>query len=127
MESITPSLIAVGCINIVMFPMLLWIAKRYLGRYLDRLDKTREDAKAEQASEIMENRTWREAMTAGMRSLLRAEIISEHRRWTKVGSCTLETKEYLTRCHAAYRGVGGNDIGDALYEEVMKLPTIKEE
>lgn len=127
MESITPSLIAVGSVDILMFPLLLWIAKRYLGKYLDRIEKTREDERAEKESEIRESRMWREAMTAGMRSLLRAEIIGEHRRWTKVGYCTLETKEYLTRCHTAYRGVGGNDIGDALYEEFMKLPTKKEE
>lgn len=122
MEAITPTLITVGAVNLLMFPLLAFVLKRYIGRKLDRFDEKREAARERSEADRRESRAWREAMTAGMRSLLRAEIISEHRKWTAKGRCPLGVKEYITRCHTAYVGVGGNDIGDALYDQIMKLP-----
>jgi hypothetical protein len=43
MEALTPAVIAVGAVNIVAFPLLLWFIKRYL----ERFDAKREDARIE--------------------------------------------------------------------------------
>ena len=120
---ITTTIVATSLVNLIMFPLLLWLIERFIGKRLDRMDSSRENARLEMESEARDSRLWRQAMEAGMRSLLRAEIVSEHRKWMKRGYCPLESKEYLTRNHAAYKGLGGNDIGDSLYEQVMKLPT----
>ena len=45
MEALTPALFAVGAVNLVMFPLLVWFIKRYL----ERFDGKRERARAEQA------------------------------------------------------------------------------
>lgn len=120
---ITPTLVATSLVNLITFPLLLWLIERFIGKRLDKMDNSREMARVEIENEARDSRKWRQAMEAGMRSLLRAEIVSEHRKWTKRGYCPLESKEYLTRNHAAYKGLGGNNIGDSLYEQVMKLPT----
>ncbi len=36
---------------------------------------------------------------------------------------SLESKEHLTRNHAAYKGVGVNDMVDTPYNHVVQLPT----
>jgi len=127
MEGITPALLAVGFVDLLMFPLLLWLIKRTIGKRLDRMDENREVARRELEKDAKDSKIWQQAMEAGMRSLLRSEIVNEHRRWTKRGYCPLASKEYLTRCHSAYKELGGNDIGDALYEQVTNLPTKNEE
>lgn len=106
------SLIAAGCVNLLMFPMLVWVIKRCL----DRFDQKREAARAETERHDC-------AMEKGMRSLLRAELIHEHRKWMARGFCPLESKEYAQHTYEAYHGLGGNDIGTSMYHDIMKLPT----
>lgn len=114
--------IVMGVVELLMLPLAIYIFKRIIGKRLDEFDEKRDRAVAEKRERMRKDEDWQVAMTAGMRSILRAEIVSEHRKWTEANYCPLETKEYLARCHAAYVGVGGNDIGDALFKEVIDLP-----
>lgn len=123
MEGVTPTLIAVGFVNLLMFPLLVFLIKRFVGQRLDRFDESRELARREAEDARTESRLWRTNITNGIKSLLRAELLHEHTKWTSRGWCPLESKEYLKRLHDAYAGVGGNDMGDRLYQEVMDLPT----
>lgn len=123
MNEMAFQLLAAGAFELVAIPVIVSIIKRFIGKRMDEMDEKRDEARKERKEQHEEDRAWREGMTAGMRSLLRAEIIGEHRRAMERGGVSLESKEYLTRVHAAYKGVGGNDMGDALYEEVMSLPT----
>lgn len=117
------TLLAVGAVNLLMFPVLAFIIKRGLSKKLDSMDEKRELARRQSESEASENRLWRQAMEGGMKSLLRAELLHEHNKWVDRGHCPMNSKEYLTRLYNAYKGVGGNSIGDALYRETMELPT----
>ena len=126
MESITPTLITVGCINLLMFPVLAWLLKRFIGARMDAYDKKRELARAEAERSRADSRLWRQAMENGMKSLLRAELLHENNKWTAKGYCPFESKQYLEKLHSSYKGVGGNSLGDKLYEETISLPTNKE-
>ena len=108
--------IAIGALELLMVPIVLFIVKRFIGTKLDDFDKKREDARYK--TEIHD-----EAMEKGMRSLLRAELIHEHRKWMAKGFCPLESKEYAQHTYEAYHCLGGNDIGTSMYDDIMHLPT----
>lgn len=116
MDAVTPALIAVGCVDLLMFPMVVWVLKRFIGSKLDDLARRRE-------SERITIEMHDAAMEKGMRSLLRAELIHEHRKWTGKGYCPLESKEYAQHTYEAYHELGGNDIGTSMYHDLMALPT----
>lgn len=122
-DTITPALFAVGVVNLVMFPVIAFLLKRFIGAKMDMYDEKREIARAEAERARQDSRAWRGAMENGMKSLLRAELLHENHKWTQRGYCPFESKQYLERLHDAYKGVGGNSIGDKLYEETINLPS----
>lgn len=74
-----------------------------------------------------EERREQDAMRAGVRSLLRSELVRAHRDYCERKGCmSLEDKEYVQRTYDSYRDLGGNDIGHSLYIDLMQLP-IKED
>lgn len=62
-------------------------------------------------------------MTTGMRAMLRAELISEHRKVKEKKYASTTTKEYVEKIETAYAKLGGNGLGKAMYEEIMAMPT----
>lgn len=62
------------------------------------------------------------SLRAGVRCLLRAEIISQYEKWTAAGSCPVYAKEALSKAYTAYHGLGGNDVATDMYEATMRLP-----
>lgn len=62
------------------------------------------------------------AIRNGIQCILRAEILRDHKEYTKKGHCPLYAKEALNRTYKAYHDLGGNDIATAKYQEVMNLP-----
>ena len=66
-------------------------------------------------------------MTMGMRSVLRSELISEHRKAVSKHSASNTTKEYVEKIEKAYKKLGGNGLGESIYHEIMNLPTNEEE
>ena len=63
------------------------------------------------------------ALAAGVRSLLRSEILRAHHEVMARGSATTMDKEVLTRNYGAYHGLDGNGVATTLYGEAMSLPT----
>ena len=118
-----PPLIAVGIVNLLTFPLIVWLIERFIGKRLDKMEESRNIARHKAEEEAKDTKTWRDAMESGMKSLLRAELLHEHNKWMRRGYCPYESKQYLQRLHEAYKGVGGNSIGDRLYEETIALPT----
>ena len=66
------------------------------------------------------------ALSEGVRSILRHEIIELHRTYTDQQYMTLEQSEYLDDTYQAYTGLGGNHLAGRLYDELQQLP-IREE
>ena len=63
----------------------------------------------------------------GLQSLLRAEIIRSHDKYSERGYCPLYAKEALTKAYKAYHALGGNDVATRLYEDCMSMRDSKEE
>ena len=127
MVAITTEVLVLGVINLLAFPILAFFIKRGIGRKLDEMDEKRESARRQRESEVKDSRMWQQSMERGMKSLLRAELLHEHNKWVRKGYCPFSSKKYLESLHDAYKGVGGNSIGDKLYEETISLPTQKED
>lgn len=117
----------VAAIAAIITPTVVFVMQRATAKKLDAFDKKREDARVEREAEERRTAEWQEAMTGGMRSMLRAELLHEYNKWTDKGYCPMESKEYVERTYNSYHALGGNGIGTSMYNEVMALPMGRED
>ena len=110
-------------VEIFLVPLIIFIMQRGMGKKLDNFDEKRDKARAEQKENREKEESWRDSMTAGMRAMLRAELISEHRKAKEKRYASTTTKEYVEKIETAYAKLGGNGLGKAMYEEIMSMPT----
>lgn len=64
------------------------------------------------------------ALKAGIRSLLRSEIMRMHHQGVRENFASTLDKEIMSRNYNSYHNLGGNDVGTQLYEEFMSLSTV---
>ncbi len=112
----------VTAIAAIITPTVVFVMQRATAKKLDAFDQKREAARVEREAEERRTAEWQEAMTGGMRSMLRAELLHEYNKWTDRGYCPMESKEYVERTYNSYHALGGNGIGTSMYDEVMALP-----
>jgi hypothetical protein len=62
------------------------------------------------------------AMQSGLQSLLRAEIIRQHEKYTDRGYCPIYAKDALRREYESYHLLGGNGVITDLYNDLIALP-----
>ena len=63
------------------------------------------------------------AMEAGLRTLLRAELLEIHAKHLPSGHVPLPVMDEVERIYQAYHSLGGNGTGTKIYEELKALPT----
>lgn len=63
------------------------------------------------------------AIKNGVQCLLRAEIITQHDKWSAREYCPIYAKEALSKSYKAYHALGGNDVATELYKRTMELPS----
>lgn len=64
----------------------------------------------------------------GVRALLRAEIIRVYNKYhDDLKYCPIYVKQSMEDIYKQYHALKGNGVGTKLYEEIMELPTEKEE
>ena len=114
--------IAAFALNAVITPLVVYITQRTAAKKLDAFDQKRESAREEREAKDRRDAEWQQAMTGGMRSILRAELLHEYNKWTDRGYCPMDGKEYMERTYLSYHALGGNGIGTAMFDEVMALP-----
>ena len=68
-----------------------------------------------------------EQLEAGVQCLLRAEIIRSHEKYMDKGFCPVYAREALSRAYEAYHALGGNGTITGLYNQIIALPTDKED
>lgn len=66
------------------------------------------------------------ALKNGMLSLLRAEIIRQHDKYSERKECPIYAKDALEKAYNAYHSLGGNGTITKIYNETMDLPENKE-
>lgn len=99
-------------VNIVVAVIVAVITRR-TNRAIEHGERERDNTRSEN-----------EALRAGVKSLLRSELVRAHREYAQQdGYLTLEEREYVQHTYDAYQGLGGNDVGHRLYAEIMELPT----
>lgn len=92
--------------------VLLWCLTGLLGWVTGRVTST-----------AKRDRKEAQALKAGVRALLRSELMRTHHDAMREGSCSTTDKEVMERTYRAYHDLGGNGIATNLYEEMMRLPT----
>lgn len=64
------------------------------------------------------------AVEAGLRTLLRAELLEIHAKYAPLGCIPLDVMEEADRVYQAYHSLGGNGAGTKIYEELKALPAV---
>jgi hypothetical protein len=112
----------IAAVAAIITPTVVFVMQRATAKKLDAFDQKRDAARVEREAEERRNAEWQQAMTGGMRSMLRSELLHEYNKWTDKGFCPMESKEYVERTYLSYHALGGNGIGTSMYDEVMALP-----
>ena len=100
----------VGNVASVVIPALVgaaagWVARAFRASRERRLSEERRDA----------------ALVDGVVALLRGEIAWAHQACVVEGRpLGREGAEYLRRAYESYRGLGGNDVGEAMYRQITE-------
>ena len=72
--------------------------------------------------QVVERETKAEALHEGMRSVLRAEIISMYYKSEAQGYIAIYNLENLTDMYSAYKTLGGNGAITEIYHKALALP-----
>lgn len=114
MDAITPTLMAVGIVEIVMLPVVAWLIKRTVGSKLDLFERRRDDVR-EQA----------EAESRLILAMARSQLLRNYERCVEKGYYTLDEREVYHELYDAYHRDGGNGIMETLADKIVDLPTEK--
>jgi len=117
-EAITPTLIVVGVINLLMFPILAWLIKRGIGVKLDHMDEKRDAARIEQA----EDKKQREAERSMLLAIARTMLLDNFEKCMDKGCYTVDEREVYSLLYESYKEDHGNGVIDAIAERIRELP-----
>lgn len=118
MESLTPALFAVGAVNLLAFPLLLW----YIKRQLERFDGKRDEARMEQAEAERKKIEQREAERTIILAISRTMLLDNYEKCMAKGCYSLEEREVYHKLYEAYKSDGGNSIIDEIAPRIRRLP-----
>lgn len=118
MESITPALFAVGAVNLIAFPLLLWFIKRQL----ERFDGKRDEARLEQAEAERRKIKQREAERTIILAMSRTMLLDNYEKCVSKGCYTVEEREVYHKLYEAYKADGGNSVIDEIAPRIRALP-----
>lgn len=118
MEALTPALFAVGIVNLIAFPLLLWLIKRKL----EKFDNKREDARIAQAEAERKIIKQREAERTIILAMSRTMLLDNWEKCVEKGCYTVEEREVYHKLYEAYKSDGGNSIIDEIAPRIRALP-----
>jgi len=118
-EPITPTLIAVGCVNLLAFPLLLW----YIKRHLERFDGKREEARTEQAKAEREAIERHEAEHTIVLAIARTMLLDNYEKCVNKGFYSVEERDVYSKLYESYKLDHGNGVIDAIAKRIRELPT----
>lgn len=118
MEALTPALFIVGAVDLLAFPLILWLIKRYL----ERFDGKREEARVERAENERKAIEQREAERVIILAMSRTMLLDNYEKCVNKGYYTLEEREVYHKLYEAYKDDGGNSIIDEIAPRIRALP-----
>ena len=118
MESLTPALFAVGAVNLLAFPLLLWFIKRQL----ERFDGKRDEARMEQAEAERRKVEQREAERSIVLAIARTMLLDNWEKCMDKGYYTVEEREVYHKLWVSYAQDGGNGVIEEIAPRIRALP-----
>ena len=118
LAGIATNLIAVGAVNLLMFPLILW----YIKRRLERFDNKREMARIERAEAERVAVKQREAERVIILAMSRTMLLDNYEKCIKKGCYTVEEREVYRKLYDAYKSDGGNSVIDEIAPRIRQLP-----
>lgn len=118
MDAITPALFAVGAVNLLMFPLLLW----YIKRHLEKFDSKREEARIEQAETERNAAKQREAERSMLLAIARTMLLDNFEKCMEKGYYTVDEREVYSLLYESYKEDKGNGVIDAIAKRIRELP-----
>lgn len=118
---LTPAFFAVGAMNLVAFPLLLWLIKRQL----EQFDNKRDEARLEQAEAERRKIKQREAERTIILAMSRTMLLDNYEKCVNKGCYTLEERKVYHELYEAYKEDGGNSVIDDIAPRIRELPIEK--
>lgn len=118
MGTITPVDIAIGAVNLLAFPLLLW----YIKYKLEKFDGKRENARTEQAEAERNAARQREAERVIILAMSRTMLLNNYEKCVDKGYYSLEEREVYHKLYEAYKDDGGNSVIDEIAPRIRRLP-----
>ena len=122
MEAITPALIIVGVVNLLMFPLLLFVLKRFLGKRLDTFDEKRDLARAQQAEDERMAREQRDAERGIVLAMARTMLLNNYEKCMAKGFYSIEERAVYHELYENYRADNGNGVIEEIAPRIRALP-----
>ena len=122
LEAITPALVAVGCVELLAFPVAAWLVKRYLGRRLDHMDEKRDEARQERKEASIRAAEQREAERTIILAMSRTMLLDNYEKCCDKGCYSIEEREVYHKLYQAYKSDGGNSVIDEIAPRIRALP-----
>ncbi len=122
MGAVTTEVLILGCVQLLAFPLLVWIAKRSIGKKLDHFDEKREIARIQQAEDEKRAREQREAERTIILAMSRSMLLNNYEKCVAKGFYSLEERDVYHKLYAAYKSDGGNSVIDEIAPRIRKLP-----
>ena len=118
MEAISPVDIAVGAVNLLAFPLLLW----YIKHKLERFDGKRDEARLEQAEAERRKIKQREAERSMLLAIARTMLLDNFEKCMAKGCYTVDEREVYSILYESYKKDNGNGVIDTIAKRIRELP-----
>ena len=110
---------AIGVIDLVMLPLLLW----YIKRKLEKFDGKREQARIDQAEAERKAVRQRDAERRIVLAITRTMLLDNYEKCMDKGYYSLEEREVYSKLYESYKEDDGNGIIDTIAVRIRELPT----
>ena len=122
METIPSALLAGVVVDALMLPLVVFLAKRLIGRRLDDFDAKRDIAREQRAEDERKAREQREAERTIILAMSRTMLLDNYEKCMAKGSYSMEEREVYHKLYEAYKSDGGNSVIDAIAPRIRELP-----
>ena len=121
-NALMAQVIVTGAIELLMFPLLVLLIRRIVGRKLDTFDEKREIARVERAEEKRHEHEQREAEHAMLLAIARTMLLDNYEKCIGKGYYSREEREIYSLMYHEYKLSNGNGVIDTIAERIRNLP-----
>ena len=80
-------------------------------------------ARTDREKDKAEREEKEQAISDGLQALLRESIVTAYNKYTEKGFCPIYAKESLKKAYKSYHALGGNDVAEGLYHQLLAMPS----